>query len=370
MAAAIITQAARFCGNVPESNPDKNILEQYDVNRWLADVEARISSQNITLESAKIKEASVLVSADYGNARTVLNGSVFAEITTFAAFKAECLLLWQPSVKADTLANLHRLMTTPRDEQGYISFVSSVHNNLRQVQKDVLNSPTMGTLEKDNVKYVNLEHMMRYLGFGVLYQSFTSEERRSLKKIGPDPTERLTVTANKVLEEMTKSNVNLQDTVLVARGTAPNKRGKKKKFPSEQRRETQKAQSSNQDNEREEPHNKGQGNSCEDSQGFFSGGRVWHKGLRGRGKPTGSALGSQEAVCETCGLRGHPAADCRLNQWCTYCSRKGHTVRYCFRKRDDEDSQGKGKGQSHKRSFQVSEADGTPCPTESLESNK
>ena len=110
----------------------------------MADVEARISSRNIKSESAKIKEASVLVSVDYRNALTILNGPVFAEITTFAAFKEECLLLWQPSVKAETLANLHRLMTTPRDEQGYISLVSSVHNNLHQVRKDVLNSPSMG----------------------------------------------------------------------------------------------------------------------------------------------------------------------------------------------------------------------------------
>ena len=105
MAAAIIKQAARFCGNVPESNPDKAILEHYDVTRWLGDVEARISSQNIKSEAAKIKEASVSVSGDHTNACTFLNWSVFVEITTFAAFKEECLLLWQPSVKADTLAN-------------------------------------------------------------------------------------------------------------------------------------------------------------------------------------------------------------------------------------------------------------------------
>ena len=85
----------------------------------------------------------------------------------------------------------------------------------------------------ENVPYVNTDHMMRYLGYGILYQSFTSEERRALKKIGPDPSERLTLTANKVLEEMTKSNVKLQDTVLVAKGTTQNKRGKKKKFSND-----------------------------------------------------------------------------------------------------------------------------------------
>ena len=70
---------------------------------------------------------------------------------------------------------------------------------------------------------------MRYLGYGILYQSFTSEERRALKEISPDLNEILILTANRVLEEFTKSNVRLQETVLVARGTTPSKRSKKKK---------------------------------------------------------------------------------------------------------------------------------------------
>ena len=32
--AAIITQVARFCGEVPASNQNKAILEAYDVARW------------------------------------------------------------------------------------------------------------------------------------------------------------------------------------------------------------------------------------------------------------------------------------------------------------------------------------------------
>ena len=67
----------------------------------------------------------------------------------------------QPSVKADTLANFHQLMTTPSDEPVYISFVSSVHNNLQQVRNDVLTSPLRGMLVHENVQYVNLEYMMR-----------------------------------------------------------------------------------------------------------------------------------------------------------------------------------------------------------------
>ena len=64
---------------------------------------------------------------------------------------------------------------------------------------------------------------MRYFSTGVLYQSFTNEERRALKKINPDPKDRLTLTANQVSEEITKSNIKLQETVLVIRGTTPSK---------------------------------------------------------------------------------------------------------------------------------------------------
>ena len=61
--ATVVTQVARFCGHVEKSNPDKDRLEEYDVSKWLGDVEAHIASQKIKDESAKIKEALVLVRA-------------------------------------------------------------------------------------------------------------------------------------------------------------------------------------------------------------------------------------------------------------------------------------------------------------------
>ena len=42
-AAAVVTQTARFCGHVDSSNPDRIRLEQYNVYRWLSDVETRIA---------------------------------------------------------------------------------------------------------------------------------------------------------------------------------------------------------------------------------------------------------------------------------------------------------------------------------------
>ena len=92
-AAAVVTQAARFCGNVDKSNPDKTRLEEYNVHRWLADAENRIASLKVKTEGDKIKEALLLVSTDHGNAHSTVNGAGFLAIKTFKEFKAQCQAL-------------------------------------------------------------------------------------------------------------------------------------------------------------------------------------------------------------------------------------------------------------------------------------
>ena len=138
--AAIVTQLARFCGEVPSSNPEKAVLEQYDVSRWLNDVEARISSLKITGDAAQIKEAWVLVNQDHGNARHLLNSALFAGVQTFEEFKRRCKLTWRPKDKGDPLVNLHRLMSTPRVSNSHMTFIADVANNIAQVDADISNS--------------------------------------------------------------------------------------------------------------------------------------------------------------------------------------------------------------------------------------
>ena len=47
---------------------------------------------------------------------------------------------------------------------------------------------------------------------------------------------------------------------------------------------------------------------------------------------------SEGVICEACGVKGHQAADCHSNRWCTQWSKKGYTVSLCL------DSQGQGQG--------------------------
>lgn len=81
--AAIIIQATRFCGRVESSNPDKNRLESYSVNQWLADADSCISTGRITNERAKINEALLLVSSESSDAHKTLNSVRFNKITTY-----------------------------------------------------------------------------------------------------------------------------------------------------------------------------------------------------------------------------------------------------------------------------------------------
>lgn len=105
----MVTQAAYFCGHVWKFNLYKQRLEEYDVNRWLADAETRIASFNITTDSGQIKEVLVLVSTDHEQAHNSLNGAGFQKMKTFEEFKRECLTLWKSSREADKLTNLSNL---------------------------------------------------------------------------------------------------------------------------------------------------------------------------------------------------------------------------------------------------------------------
>ena len=50
-AVAVVTQTARFCGHLESSNPQKRRLEQYNIYRWLADVETRTAPVKIQTEN-------------------------------------------------------------------------------------------------------------------------------------------------------------------------------------------------------------------------------------------------------------------------------------------------------------------------------
>ena len=63
----------KFVGNLRDRNdPDRIVLESYTVERFLDDVDARISSKKITSDEEKIKEAHLLISSDKGDAKQLV----------------------------------------------------------------------------------------------------------------------------------------------------------------------------------------------------------------------------------------------------------------------------------------------------------
>ena len=80
----------------------------------------------------------MLVSTDFGNAHSALNGAAFQGIKTFDEFKSECLSLWKPSERADKLANIHKFINTRREGKSLVNAYTSIMNDMKQVRKDIL----------------------------------------------------------------------------------------------------------------------------------------------------------------------------------------------------------------------------------------
>ena len=72
---------------------------------------------------------------------------------------------------------------------------------MAQICKNILSSQAIQTEVTEGVLYVQLVHVLRYFGTGVLYQSFTNEEWRALKKINPDPKDRIALAVHWVSGE-------------------------------------------------------------------------------------------------------------------------------------------------------------------------
>ena len=307
---AVVTQTARFCGHVESSNPDKQRLEQYNVYRWLSDVETRIASLKIQAESDKIKEALLLVSTDFGNAHAALNGAAFQGIKTFKEFKAECVSLWKPAEKADKLANIHKFINTRREGESLVSAYTNITNNMEQVRKDILSLPQFPTSVDDDTQKVtvDLDNVLRYFAFGVLYETCTENERKALKRITLDPTKRLTAAVENVKEEVAKSNVNLQEERTLITITTDSKE-----------REGHRNYRNNRENFR--------------GRGSYRGNFRGSSDVRNRGY-NGRINGQEKPLrCSICHYFNHTTSECRWKKKCNYCSIMGHDEKECRRKK-------------------------------------
>ncbi|XP_068234939.1 uncharacterized protein [Palaemon carinicauda] len=207
--AGIITQNTRFCGNVGKDNPNKQMLEKYNVDKWLADTESRIASFRITDEVAKIKLAMLFVDVDVGDAYTTLNGKAFENITNFSEFKEDCRLLWRSPKENDRLLNLYRFVSGKFEGDSMHSWCTQVQDHLGVVRENFLSLPKITVRNRsqfavDNNKLVDLDEILTYIAYGLLYVAFGEKERRAFKKIELDPTEKITRTLSKIQKEIQK----------------------------------------------------------------------------------------------------------------------------------------------------------------------
>ena len=167
----------------------------------------------------------MLVSTDFGNAHSALNGAAFQGIRTFNEFKAECLSLWKPSERADKLANIHKFINTRREGESLVNAYTSIMNNMEQVRKDILEVPQLLTTLHANTgrRTVDLDNTLCYFVFGVLYETCTENERRALKRITLNSKEKLTAAIKRLEDELAKSNVNLEEEMTLITTSANSK---------------------------------------------------------------------------------------------------------------------------------------------------
>ena len=228
---------------------------------------------------------------------SILNGKLFQNIKTFDEFKQECRMIWEGLRQVDTFANLYKYMTTPRDPDLF-SLASNIAGNMAQVKEDLLASKEMEVhIASNGTPWVNLDHILSYVGMGVLYQDCNEEERRAMKKVRPSPKERLSKAAYKVYEEMERSNVRLEENVLVTQGYQKYKGNKKFSQTSEEKIEEHSTNKAN----------KGTGAKPKQAEGKKSKGR-----------------------CYNCGKPGHSKGTCNMEKKCSWCERRGHTLDECW----------------------------------------
>ncbi|XP_066964577.1 uncharacterized protein [Macrobrachium rosenbergii] len=183
--AAVINQATRFCGTVDPSNVDKSRLEEYGVNRWIADTESRISAAGITDERKKIDEALLYVSMEHGDAHTVLHSVLFRNITLFNEFKKQCLQFWQPEAQKDPWYNIGTFHHQ-KYEGNHLVLATRVEEAIDRVTTDMkavgIVVGRKDEFDDDETDLASISKVLRYMSLGPIYDALGKEERVALKK--------------------------------------------------------------------------------------------------------------------------------------------------------------------------------------------
>ena len=371
----------KFVGRISDPNdPDKARLEAYDVNKFLADVDARIASKNLTEDAAKLKEAHLSVSTEKGDASIIMISPIFENIS-YEEFKQLCKRTWQPVEYKDHYFNLTQMLRL-KQKGTNLNYVVEVGASMERVKQDIIGNRNIEVRDFDGYnEMVNLTEVLRYITLGTIYSEMDDDYRIAMKKVPINPAEHHIDMINKVEEKVRESKIRQEDEIALA---TQNKRYQANRGPSDRTGHNNKGPSdrSGQGNRNPNDHS-GQGYRGQEAQNRYQGQYNRHQGPGNRQSKhynqgrnnNNSGQYSKNATpqnynsgynrggynrtggyrdnnfreqCKNCGRTNHRTAECKI---CDYCKIAGHVVSECRRKQRDwgnGNAQNRGNNQNKK----------------------
>ena len=329
----------KFVGTIKDPNdPDKALLESYTVHRFLSDVDAQISSKKITEDADKIKQAHLFISSDKGDAKALVLSPAFENVT-YDEFKELCKLTWQREEFKDPFYNLIKFKNLKVDGTAP-DFIAKLYDYGKRLKEDIINNtdfPKEKIGDKENM--VEIQHVINYFAYGLMYENFPEPFRNAFKECKIDPKQGPLKTFSNVKEIAARKQTRIDnETVLYSRG-------KERKAPeNKMASQSNPGYSSNKNKPNPTQHpqpqkqySQGHSYSNQSFQGYQRG----QSNYRGRGRGYGYRHSNYQnqsqykVVCYKCNLTGHRADTCRS---CHYCCSHGHWIADCPIKYRDENS--------------------------------
>ena len=340
MASSILIPT-KFVGTIKDPNdPDKALLESYNVNRFLADVDAQISAKKITEDADKIKQAHLFVSSDKGDAKALILSPAFENVT-YDEFKELCKLTWQREEFKDPFYNLIKFKNLKSDALS-ADFMAQLYDYGKRLREDIISNRDFPK-EKvgDNENMVDIQHVINYFSYGLMYENLPEQYRNAFKECTIDPKVGPIKTLSNIKSIAIKKQTRLEtETVLYSRGRERkaienNVRNKntgqatsgynsnKSKTSTTQQAPQQRQYSQVYSYQHVQSYQRGQNN------------------YRGRGRGRGRGYSNYQnqnptrVICFKCNTPGHKADTCYS---CHYCCNHGHWIADCPVKFKDENS--------------------------------
>ena len=354
MAEAVITNAARFCGNIATKDHEKRRLEGYTVYQWLTDADSRITSKGITEDHRKIKEALLLVSNEHGDAHNVLKSQMFTKITTYEDFKKHCIALWQPEDYKDVFYNLLQLSRVRlKDSHGeFMAELDSVIDRLVQDVRDNDNIKKITTTDVPGKQFVEIETLIKYISYGTIYDQVSEELKRAFKKVELNPAELNLTLLSKLKETAGKEAIRKREEfAAVTQHKSP--QGEGNRGNQQNNNKAPMMQSNKQHN------SYGKQGKSYNPKGFYNqqsgfGKQQGYKNVGWQQNKGYNAQGAKPKGCRNCGKNNHNTRDCIQ---CQYCHKFGHLFADCYHRKwngngnnPQSAQQGQGNNQGHNKS--------------------